>query len=707
MRTTITTMVMLATLSGFCQTNDNALPKITTPTEGDSVAVERFLNEITVYAKRPNNRLTKGGILSLVAGTPLSDAGTCHDVLLQMPGVRGDDGKIEVIGKGAPRIYINGRIVTDQEELQRLASQDVQSVEVIGNPGAKYGADVKSVIKIRTIRQRGDGLSGSAQGSLRLARFVSQSEDAMLNYRRRGTDLFGGINFDYSQMYQKQRNEETVLAGTDIYTMDSRLRIYPKGRTYTVNAGVNHEFNRNHYAGVRYECGITPYSESKWKYNEKTEINGVSESNATRLVEWDRSSRPKHSLNVYYDGKIKALTINLTNDLYYRNHNEEQRMSESSALWGERRMVNHSSGDDMMVASRGSVAYTRERYEIEAGYEITNTRRHSVFRSGMEELHDADDLIKELTAAEFVESTVAYGNVEVGSGVRFEHTTSNYYENGIRQPAQSRNYSRLYPNVDVTFPIGKAKFTISYTSKIKRPLYSQLGTSIQYDDRFTYETGNPHLRPENIHDVSVAGIYKWIFFSADYQRVNDAIIGVTEEFENGNPASLMSYVNKHHIIKYSAVVSLSPRFGKWSPRLRLNLLGQDFRTETIDGDRKMNRPLLFWSLYNTFGLPWGLRLSADVTGRLRGDMDIVTLKSSWQLNMGLSKSIDNWYFQIQVTDIWGTARNSMITYGSKMTLDKWNYSDTRGTRIMVRYSFNTVGSKYKGKSAGMSERQRL
>lgn len=706
MRTTFSTMIMLAALSGFSQTSDKALSGITI-TEKDSVVTELFLKEITVSARNPNTRLTKGGILTRVAGTPLSDAGTCHDVLLQMPGVRDDDGRIDVIGKGVPRIYVDGRIVTDQGELQRLASQDVKSVEVIGNPGAKYGAEVKSVIKIKTVRRRGDGLSGTAQASVRLARFVSQSDDGMLNYRSGGTDLFGGINFDYAQMYQKQRNLETILAGNNVYAMDSRIRIFPKGRTYTVNAGVNHEFNSNHHAGVRYECGITPYSVSQWQYNEDIEINGMSEGKGNRLVEWRRPSRPKHSLNAYYDGKIRSVAINLSNDLYSRNYSEEQMISESGTSPGERGIMNLSKGDDLMIASRGSATYTRGKCEIEAGYELTNTRRHSIFGSGMEELRDADDLIKELTTAGFVEATVTPGTVEVSAGVRYEHTTSNYYEKGIKQPCQSRKYDRVYPSADVTFPIGKANFTISYTSKIKRPLYSQLGTSIQYDDRFTYERGNPHLRPENIHDVSVAGVYKWIFFSADYQRVNDAIIGVTEELGNGDPASVMSFVNKHHLTKYSAVVSLSPRFGKWSPRLRLNLLGQIFRAETVAGERKMNRPILFWSLYNTIGLPWGLRLSADVTGRLRGDMDIVTLRSSWQLNLGLTKSVDNWYFQIQITDVGGSARNSMITYGSRMTLDKWNYSDTRAARVTVRYSFNSVGSKYKGKSAGMAERQRL
>lgn len=98
-----------------------------------------------------------------IKGSPLSDAGTCFDVLAQMPGIRTDEGNIEIIGKGSPQIYINGRRMLDRSELERISSKDIQSVEILSNPGAKYGADVKSVILIKTARKQGDGLSGSVE----------------------------------------------------------------------------------------------------------------------------------------------------------------------------------------------------------------------------------------------------------------------------------------------------------------------------------------------------------------------------------------------------------------------------------------------------------------------------------------------------------------------------------------------------------------
>lgn len=210
-----------------------------------------------------------------------------------------------------------------------------------------------------------------------------------------------------------------------------------------------------------------------------------------------------------------------------------------------------------------------------------------------------------------------------------------------------------------------------------------------------------------IHDISLAGVWKWIFFSMGWQYDKDAIMSVIKPYESGSPINLMSYDNFSHISKYNVVLSLSQKIKRWSPRLRLNLLGQDFDIPTMNGIRNMNTPILFWNFYNTINLGKGFNLTADLMGRTQGDMDVVTLKPSWQLNIGMTKNLNNWFFQLQATDVFKTARNSMITYGEQMTLNKWNYSDTQAIRLIVRYSFNATMNKYKGKSAGTFERSRL
>ena len=104
-----------------------------------------LLGEVVVQGQRPAHKLGREGLITSVDGTILSRLGTAEDVLRNVPGVRSKDDGLEVFGKGKPLIYINNRLMRDASELNELKSQDIISVEVITNPGAKYDASVQSV----------------------------------------------------------------------------------------------------------------------------------------------------------------------------------------------------------------------------------------------------------------------------------------------------------------------------------------------------------------------------------------------------------------------------------------------------------------------------------------------------------------------------------------------------------------------------------
>ena len=180
-----------------------------------------------------------------------------------------------------------------------------------------------------------------------------------------------------------------------------------------------------------------------------------------------------------------------------------------------------------------------------------------------------------------------------------------------------------------------------------------------------------------------------------------------DAYKENEPINLMTFTNYDHVSKYSVVLSLSPRISAWSPRLRFNLLGQRLSTPSISGNKHLNNPLLFINFYNSINLGNGFTTTCDVLCCTYGDMDVVTMKPSWQINLGVTKTYKGWFFQINATDIFKTARNSMSTYGRQMVLNKWNYSDSQAIRITIRYSFNSTISRYKGKSAAQEEKARL
>lgn len=666
-----------------------------------------LLDEVVVTGNRPTQHLSKGGIITTVDGTTLSQIGNAMDVIEQLPGIIREDDMLTVFGKGTPVVYVNGRKLTDNSELYRMSSKEIASVEVITNPDAKYGADVKSVLLVRTIKKRGDGLSGSAQAVVRAAHSCSNSDNISLNFRKNNLDIFGTFAFDYSRRYQQQNNFTTINTTKEIYTLNSDIVILPVSTTYNANVGFNWQINQYNVLGMKYEFRATPYNRSNWTTNERIELNNSLYDNIDYYTHWKRKNLPTNILNMYYIGEYGDLTLTSNNDYYSSRNKSEQVINELSYSEGESTISSLNRVNSSMFASKTVLKYAFGENAIEGGYEYTYTDRTDKYDNHNDFLSDADNNIKEHNVAGFISATFPIGVYELSGGLRYEHTISDYYENGVMISEQSRKYSRLYPNIDFTFRIKRAKFTLSYTAKTRRPLYSQLSSNIQYDDRFTYETGNPLLKQEMNHDISLAGIYKWFFFSASYQYVKDAIVGTVEAYKEGEPINLMTYQNYRHISKYSAMMSFSPKILFWSPRLRLNIMGQDLKIPVMGAEKQLDNPIMFLNLYNSFSIGKRLTFTGDVIYHTAGDMDVVTLKPSWQINLGITMSSGNWFLQLNATDVFKTARNSMITYGTQMKLDKWNYSDSQSVRFTIRYAFNSTMSRYKGKGAGLNERNRL
>lgn len=101
-------------------------------------------------------------MMTTIVGSVLEKAGTMEHLLDRIPNVSAQNGNIKVFGRGEPIIYINGRQMRDRSELDRLSSDNIKSVEVISNPGARYAASTKAVIRITTKKIQGDGFGFDA-----------------------------------------------------------------------------------------------------------------------------------------------------------------------------------------------------------------------------------------------------------------------------------------------------------------------------------------------------------------------------------------------------------------------------------------------------------------------------------------------------------------------------------------------------------------
>jgi len=166
--------------------------------QGDSISIDsalwynqsQQLDGIVVKGRLPKTRAKGDAMRTTVAGTILEKAGTVSDALGRIPSLEAErDGAVKVTGRGEAEVYINGRRVLDIKELSRLRSDQIQYVDVVHNPGARYAASTKAVVRITLKKAQGEGFSFQEyfDGMYQYGHTLTNNLD--VNYRMGGLDV--------------------------------------------------------------------------------------------------------------------------------------------------------------------------------------------------------------------------------------------------------------------------------------------------------------------------------------------------------------------------------------------------------------------------------------------------------------------------------------------------------------------------------------
>ena len=445
----------------------------------------RELREVVVKATRPATTMKGNALVTNIEGSSLAIAGTANDVLARVPMVVDNGGTLEVFGKGAPEIYINGRKVNDLQELSQLNSQDMKNVSVITNPGAAYAANVKSVILIRTKPPKGDGFSGTIRTDNGFQHYFRTGNSIDLKYRTRGLEIFANYGWWYGHNRDDRSNEMTTTTAKGIYNQSFRTIGKQSYNDMTGKIGFSYMFNDRHSIGTYYQ--------NSWnRHHTMGAIPSEVWQNDTLLDRYNSdvnnksTALPRHYANLYYNGQIGKFSIDFNADyLWYKNR--ETSLSDELSETGDDRIVStESTNHNRMFAEKLVVSYPIWKGQIQVGEEYTNTHTTNLFSANIPEVQDVDNKVDESNIAAFVQIAQQFGRFNIGVGLRYEHVKFDYYEMGNLRDGQSKKYDNLFPSLNLATKIGAVRMGLNYSGKTVRPGYSQLDGAVSYINRLTF-----------------------------------------------------------------------------------------------------------------------------------------------------------------------------------------------------------------------------
>ena len=671
------------------------------------------LNGVEVKGSRPLVRIKDDAFVTTVEGSYLSKMGTGNDVLTHIPGVLHNGSNIEVLGRGTPLVYINGRQMRDLGELSLLKSDQIKDVEVVMTPGAKYDASVRSVIRIKTIRPVGEGFSFDNKTLIGINHYLFWQEEINVNYRAGGLDLFATADIeDFRMKVENTSCQDTYLQHpysqkpVTHYRQQGITNYRPHTNIYYGKLGFNYLFDDHHAIGMTYTVASRP---SRQESNFQTDAfeDETADDHLTGDGQ-EKIKRTEHKVNAYYSGTVGKWSIDANADMVVQNESTDAFTTEVAKASESRNVTTRSEAKNQLYAAKLVVGYPVWKGKLELGAEGSTVRRTDDFLNPERIIGSSNTETKETSGALFAELTQQFGKLTAKLGLRYEHVDSRYYGT-INTNDTTRTYNDLFPSAMLSYPIGKVQARLSYARNINRPAFGQLASNLTYINRYLYESGNPYLRPTYRDNLSLALNWKWMMAMIDYSHVHDYIISSYTSY-NGDPTiALLQKNNANGFNSLQAMLHLAPTFGRYHPQLMLAMMWQDLEVKYLGETKKMNEPMRIIRFNNAVNLPLDVWLNADLSWRSAGDSENIHLGQSWQFDLSLYKAFfhDRLSVKLAVNDIFASMRQKITIFSDihQFYLDK--RTDNRSLKLTIRYNFNPARSKYKGTGAGNDVKSRL
>lgn len=687
----------------------------------------QMLESATVEAVMPKTRLTGEGLQTSVRGSVLENVGTANDVLAKTPGIIKKDNGIEVIGKGSPLVYINGRKVTDSSELERLQSNEIQSVEVITNPGAQYDATVRSVVRIRTIRRQGDGFGFNFNASDSQSPRWSQNNDPNaglnVNYRTGGVDIFGGVNYSRNSFRQESDIDKTSF-GKDFQIRDTgSLTNEYHGNTVYGNAGVNWQVADNHFLGGKVEWGRHLTYDVGVIVTSSVSKDGTPVDDTVTESEDHIGGRTPYNLggNIYYNGLIGGkLGVDVNLDYYGTDDSMSSVSEETSSMTHDARILSDSYNTGRLYAAKAVLSFPVWKGQLQFGTEETFSRREDVYSISGVDIPASSASIKEDNLAGFASYGVALDKLGmINAGVRYEHIRYSYRDAMAPKNDLQRKYGNWFPTLSWAGAAGPVQLMLNYSAKTTRPNYANLSSAIRYNSRYTWQSGNAQLQPELSHNISATSVWKFITFMVNYTRTDNAIVTWSSAWNDEGVVLVKPRNLDTPYRSMSAFVNLTPTVGPWNLNYTFGVQPQwltvnapDPREESgIRVTRFNGKPVWFAQLLNTLTVKGGWQFELGGLVQSKGYSQTLLVRNVYaNVTAAVQKTLlrdGSLVIRLDGQDLLGTAMMNVFADFGSHTFFQTNLMDISRIELSVRYSFNSAQSKYRGTGAGSEEKARM
>ena len=417
--------------------------------------------------------------------------------------------------------------------------------------------------------------------------------------------------------------------------------------------------------------------------------------------------------NMYYVGKIGKVGLDFNLDWLWNKKKECSKTQEVCQEIGKDeqniQVESKNNTKNNLIASKLVLTIPCFRGTFSVGGEYSKcTRDNNYIVFPKDILEDKYGRIVESLGSGFMEYSKKIGALKLLLGLRYELLDYNYHEKESDKFDQSHVYRNFLPSFMLSLPLGNWQMQLGYGTDIQRPTYYTVRNSIQYDNKYTYEAGNPYLVSQISRNVNYDVSYKWMSVNMMYSHISDPLLLYSQSYKNNPQIALVQTINWNSFDLLTASFNVSPKIGIWSPSCRMMIQKQWFDMKTYD-NHNLGHLLASIRMSNTFDTKF-LTATLGINVQTTGD-DKATYynKGYFCANLSIYKSMLKRRLTIyfDAYNLLGTGNSSSRQYSGVMREIRYHNFSTTEYALTISYRFNSIKNKYKGSGAGKEQRDRI
>ncbi|WP_025141468.1 outer membrane beta-barrel family protein [Pedobacter jeongneungensis] len=680
-------------------------PEVITAPDIILLADTKMLSEVNIKGKKALIEQKIDKLIFNVSQSPMTAGSSALDLLKRAPGVFVDQSDaIKLRGKSVlvlvdnKQIYLSGDQVA--QYLKSLQGDNIDKIEIISNPSAKYDAQgVGGIINVISKKDKKIGVNGSVTAGGGYGRNGKYNSSGLLNYRQKMFAVSGNIGYNHDKSPTSGELNRT-LSGTDFSQNSSSIKTINSGLAKLSIDFFPNEKNTLGFGFIGNKANNNLANNSLTSLRESGAINQLNLYSAN-LTDWNSltySFNYKLALKKDENLSFDADLSNYENDgdINYTSNNANNQPSQPNTLNINKTMIK--------IAS-AKLDYERvllKKLNLETGAKVSRVTTDNMTRFNQQIDGNWENDVKRSNVFNYDETIVSGYlnlNTKLGKklslqlGLRGEQTRSDG-DSKTLDSVFRLNYFKLFPSAYITYDFNQNnQLGISYSRRIGRPGYKDLNPFTYYTDQYTASQGNPFLRPSftNSFELNYT-LLQQFNISAGFQHTKDEFEKIAVQ-EPDTKLVKEIYQNFDKFYGYYIGANIPVKVLKiWEISNYANF----YYTDYTMGQIRSKGSALQLNSTSSFTLPKSITAELDMICFYNNAYGIYRVKPNLYFNLGIAKSLSDKRstFKLSIFDLFNTNRSSITANLGTLNLVS-NYR-WEGTRANLSYSYKFGKSTVKG-----------